>query len=246
MSKAEILIELVKRFPILYDFSHEDHKNSWKKNKIWDEIGKEINESGEEAKKKWKNLRDAFAKFIRTPPMRTTHTGRRGKKWMWADKMEAFRPFLPFATTASNVPEIESKNINVISQSTEENAPQSEEVVDEAGDSENVEVDNMEITVNTHFSDSLSVSEIPTITPTMDASGKQKPDRKRRSELSSVSELLQYFESKKKTEYDATESLFLAHAKTVKTFSRRRQAITKMKIAQLIMEQELLHLKELA
>ncbi|KAK7863491.1 hypothetical protein R5R35_010522 [Gryllus longicercus] len=45
MSKAERLIELVKRFPILYDLHHEDYKNSHKKNRIWDEIGKEINET---------------------------------------------------------------------------------------------------------------------------------------------------------------------------------------------------------
>ncbi|KAK7863492.1 hypothetical protein R5R35_010522 [Gryllus longicercus] len=245
MSKAERLIELVKRFPILYDLHHEDYKNSHKKNRIWDEIGKEINETGEEAKKKWKNLRDTFAKFSRSPQTRTTQTGRRGKKWMWADQMEAFRPFLPFATTASNVSEIESENINVISQS-DETTPQSTEVDCEVGSSEYVvEADNMEMTVNTLFPDSLPVSDIPTITP-MDGSKKQKPDRKRRSESSSsISEMLQFFETKKKTEYDATECLFLAHAKTVKTFSRRRQAITKMKIAQLIMEQELLHLEEL-
>lgn len=36
----------------------------------------------------------------------------------------------------------------------------------------------------------------------------------------------------------------LAHAQTIKIFHPKRQAITKMKIAQLIMEQELLQIEE--
>jgi len=36
----------------------------------------------------------------------------------------------------------------------------------------------------------------------------------------------------------------LAHAKTMRMFSAKRQIITKMKIAELIMQQELLNLEE--
>jgi hypothetical protein len=38
---------------------------------------------------------------------------------------------------------------------------------------------------------------------------------------------------------DATELLFLGYAKTLKTFTSRRQSITKMVIAQIFMEQEI-------
>ena len=43
---------------------------------------------------------------------------------------------------------------------------------------------------------------------------------------------------------DAIDLLFSAHARTVKTFSKRRQAIAKMKVSQVIMEQELKDLEE--
>ncbi|KAK7863926.1 hypothetical protein R5R35_012437 [Gryllus longicercus] len=257
MSKAEYLIELVRRFPVLYDLQHEDYKNTRKKDKIWDEIGKEINETGEEAKKKWKNLRDTFAKSMRSTQTKTGQAAKSSKKWVWADQMQAFLPYLAFATTASNVSEIDSENVNLNSHSTEENTSQSVEIVDEAAGAENVvETDNTEIAVNTRSSVISAdipprilqpVSDIPIGAPATDASRRQKLGRKRRSESPScVSEIIQYFESKKETECDATDCLFLAHAKTVKTFSRQRQAIIKMKIAQLIMEQELLHLEELA
>jgi len=42
---------------------------------------------------------------------------------------------------------------------------------------------------------------------------------------------------------DAIDLLFSAHARTVKTFSKKPQAIAKMKVSQVIMEQEL-HLEE--
>lgn len=43
---------------------------------------------------------------------------------------------------------------------------------------------------------------------------------------------------------DETEMLFLAHARSIKKLSNKNQAIVKMKIAKIIMEQELLDIEE--
>jgi len=43
---------------------------------------------------------------------------------------------------------------------------------------------------------------------------------------------------------DAIDLLFSAHARTLKTFSKNRQANAKMKVLQVIMEQELQNLEE--
>ncbi|KAF5283728.1 hypothetical protein FQA39_LY17225 [Lamprigera yunnana] len=81
----------------------------------------------------------------------------------------------------------------------------------------------------------------PTITkvPTREKKGKKVSQP-------SVGDIIKYYENKRKIEHDAIDCLFLANAKTIKTFSGRRLAITKMKIAQVIMEQELLHQDQLA
>lgn len=42
----EKLIEIVRKYPILYDLSHEDYKNIRKKDNVWDTIGEEIGEDG--------------------------------------------------------------------------------------------------------------------------------------------------------------------------------------------------------
>ncbi|XP_060656566.1 transcription factor Adf-1-like [Drosophila nasuta] len=84
----ERLIELVEKNKILYDSEHPEYKNNSKRNEIWDEIGLELEESGNEIKKKWKNLRDRFGKSLK-PSSRHA-----GKPWIWANKMEWLRPYM--------------------------------------------------------------------------------------------------------------------------------------------------------
>lgn len=42
----EILITLVSQYPLLYDLSVEDYRNTRKKDKTWSEIGVKLNISG--------------------------------------------------------------------------------------------------------------------------------------------------------------------------------------------------------
>lgn len=58
---------------------------------------------GDDMKKKWKNLRDTFAKYIKGTKTKTGQAVNNTKKWMWAEQMKAFRPFLAFAKTSTNI-----------------------------------------------------------------------------------------------------------------------------------------------
>lgn len=51
---------------------------------------------------------------------------------------------------------------------------------------------------------------------------------------------------KQKREFSSIELIFLGYAHTIETFLPKRQALTKYKIAELIMEQELLHHDEVS
>lgn len=42
----EQLMEYVYTYPVLYDLNHKDYKNIRKKDRIWEDIGKEMHESG--------------------------------------------------------------------------------------------------------------------------------------------------------------------------------------------------------
>uniref|UniRef100_A0A6P7GYP1 Uncharacterized protein LOC114348126 n=1 Tax=Diabrotica virgifera virgifera TaxID=50390 RepID=A0A6P7GYP1_DIAVI len=84
MVPTEKLIELVKKYPILYDLSHEDYKNIRKKDKIWDEIGQEMKECREELKRRWRSLRDSYVRYLRVIKTRTGQ-GAQNKTWQWAE-----------------------------------------------------------------------------------------------------------------------------------------------------------------
>nr|CAD7602458.1 unnamed protein product [Timema genevievae] len=110
-SVTEKLIEIVKLHAVIFDLSHPDYKNIRNKSKIWEEIGRSLGEDGDDMKKKWKNLRDSYAKHLRAEK---SHTGQppksidRYKTWPWAQQMAFFRPFLQFGSTNSNTSIVDS------------------------------------------------------------------------------------------------------------------------------------------
>ncbi|CAG9856307.1 unnamed protein product [Phyllotreta striolata] len=235
MSKTEAIIEFVKKYPILYDLKHDDYKNIRKKEKIWNEIGNELNENGEDIRKKWKNLRDTYAKYIRCT---NSKAGNTTKKWLWAEQMKPFRPYVAYPKTSSNISDINSTNSVLEETEIESNV----KFETELANFENLDIENLDIVENM---DPLETNQRVLNATQPAANNRTGKKRYNTTPLSSVGEMLKYFKNKKRIEYDATDCLLLAHAKTIKTFSGRRQAITKWKIAQVIMEQELLHQEEL-
>ncbi|XP_074041526.1 uncharacterized protein [Leptinotarsa decemlineata] len=106
MLSTEELIENVRVKPILYDLTNSEYKNIKKKDKIWDEIAESFEVTGEEIKKKWKNIRDSYSKYLRTEKTTTGQETKildRYKTWPWAQQVEFLRPSLAFAKTHSNV-----------------------------------------------------------------------------------------------------------------------------------------------
>lgn len=215
----------------------------------WQEIcEKNILVLGEQVKKKWKNLRDTYAKYVRRN--KTGQAANRAKKWIWADQMKAFDPYLTSAKTSSNVSDADSETNTESAEDLENRNIQSEHSENSlTDDAPNAEIQESQSQFTNEFPSPYSTP-VPTsdaITLTPEALIRERIGRKRNSDpSSSVSELIKYFESERKIEYDAIDHIFFAYAKTIRTFSGRRQAITKMKIAQVIMEQELLHQEELA
>lgn len=99
-------------------------------------------------------------------------------------------------------------------------------------------------TSTTSHSTNTSTASHPTNTTPINAA---KRNRKRNSgESNFVGDVIKYFENRKKTENDPIEYFFIAHAKTIKKFSIRRQAIIKTKITELITEHEILYEEEVA
>uniref|UniRef100_G3MKT2 MADF domain-containing protein n=1 Tax=Amblyomma maculatum TaxID=34609 RepID=G3MKT2_AMBMU len=60
---VEMLIDIIKEYPILYDKSHLNFKDVAYKEQIWDKIGRQMGVSGSLCQKKFKNLKDTFMKI---------------------------------------------------------------------------------------------------------------------------------------------------------------------------------------
>ncbi|KAF5296193.1 hypothetical protein FQA39_LY12647 [Lamprigera yunnana] len=62
----EQLIEVVKKYPFLFNKPERDYKNTVKKSKTWEEIVVKLHlTGGEDACKKWKSLRDRYARELK-------------------------------------------------------------------------------------------------------------------------------------------------------------------------------------
>nr|CAD7579787.1 unnamed protein product [Timema californicum] len=236
-SVTEKLIEIVKLHGVIFDLSHPDYKNIRNKSKIWEEIGRSLGEDGDDMKKKWKNLRDSYAKHLRAEK---SHIGQppksidRYKTWPWAQQMAFFRPFLQFGSTNSNISTVDS-------------------VLDSPDESEN---SREGLFVSKDRADEYGFLQQAVEMPTQPQPAQESPcrqapianNRKRKhheetlSQPSAVERVLAYLENKNVDQnfsYEDIDLIFLGYAKTIKKFSPRRQTIVKFKMAQLLMEEEL-------
>lgn len=144
--------------------------------------------------------------------------------------MQDFRPYLSFAKTSSNVSGITSL----------EHAPEEEYV---NAESEDNSADPTSIAEPSEINNQFDESQPPTSSPVAGPSRERSKKRKEETP-SSVEQVISYLQNKNNNKFDATECLFLAYAKNLKTFSGRRQVLAKLRIAQVMMEEELLNLQE--
>ncbi|XP_049943715.1 transcription factor Adf-1-like [Schistocerca serialis cubense] len=252
---TEKLIELVYRHPELYDKNHIDFRKLQKKQQLWKTVARQLgSRNGDQMKRKWKNLRDTYARYLRI----SSEEGSSTKRWIWSEKMEIFRPFVPLGSSSAEVtgPEPGSPSPETGAES-EDSAHEEEEAA--AQESElrsgcppthpqhemitcDLDVGTEAPTVPKPETDRLSFQEqLPASTEEVCV----PPGAKMRAATAPTepqAPVITYLESRAGT--DEIDSLFLAYATTVKKFSPRRQVMTKLKLAQLIAEEELAHLDE--
>lgn len=206
---SERIIEAVKRHTILYDMSHPDNKNLRKKDLVWSELGKELNLHVEVVKKKWKNIRDCYLKYLKS--LESYPSRRNYSNWQWAGQMEIFKPYFlarpKLQYGLSSEIEIKTENFDdIIYQEDESNDPDDPKSYHE-------------LFRKRKYDD---ISETLTIEPQL-----------------TIQEEPKFF-----NQMDAMDLIFLGYSKTVKLFSQRRQAMVKMKIAKILLDEELEHIDE--
>lgn len=190
--------------------------------------------SGENVKKKWKNLRDTYIKFLKTSKKKE-NLYKNYRNWQWADHMEEFKPYMPISkpeSSTSEQPVEEETSEHKFSHSIQlsDSAPESD--IEDPLAQETSKTDNDYEYTESHIRSTSSIIE----------------HKESKRSIDVVKEPVYSFDTivQKRQKFDLSplEMIFLGYARTIETFSPKRQAKTKLKIAQLIMEQELQHYEE--
>ncbi|CAH1984224.1 unnamed protein product [Acanthoscelides obtectus] len=214
----KILIEMIRRNPVLYDQSHANYKNVRIKDKIWNEIADTLGETdcGEEIKRRWKNLRDSFSKHVRSE---TAGSGKgkeakfldRYKSWPWAKHMEFLRPYLTRSDSTQSTPATDDSEL---------------------------------CPVWTEEDEFLSEPSSLNVPKKMEIEEDEEPLQESNSEIRTI---ISYLEERRRNarDVDDVDLLFQGYAKTVKKLAPKRQIMIKFKISQMLMEEELAELEEM-
>ncbi|XP_004522547.1 integrator complex subunit 6 homolog isoform X2 [Ceratitis capitata] len=85
-------IDIVKKYDVVYNTHNPDYKNVEVKMKVWSQIAEEIGLSVDASKRKWKNLRDSYTKYLRSFRV-GTKTSKKYQYWAHADHMDFLKPY---------------------------------------------------------------------------------------------------------------------------------------------------------
>lgn len=226
--------------------------------------------SGEEVKKKWRNLRDTYIKYLKNVK-RKNKTQQNFKRWQWAIQMSEFHQYIVNSSRANATSVLndedrtnEGKTTPEIFMELEDTELEEDPIADdeyneglECSSSQNATCFDDSEEKNSPFFKILQVNSIskpcsnvprnvPLNVPPLNPLKRKlisssKEDSAEPS--SSVDTLVENYQ-KKELKLDSVDLLFLAYANTVKSFSGKRQAIAKLKVAEVITEQEILHHEE--
>ncbi|KAF5306594.1 hypothetical protein FQR65_LT18532 [Abscondita terminalis] len=159
------------------------------------------------------------------------------KTWPWAQQMEAFRPFLNFAETESNIiaPAKSSRQTDNAEENGEKSVP-NHELVECVTHPSSDPTDNTQLLSSQSDQAQPSTEEISHHNTTTLLSRKRKTKTTTPSTQSSVDKVIAYLETAHKNVQgnDDIDLTFLGYAATVKKFNPRRQAVVKYQIAKII------------
>lgn len=169
-------------------------------------------------------------KYLKSIKPSTGQAKKNYKGWSWATHMERFKPFLAMAKTLTNVNPSGTEGNSEVSNSEFPSPEIGNDDRDQfSADTpmDQPELQQLNLSVESNCSTQPQAKKL-----------KQQPT------VSNVDKVVEYLQTKNKPPLDATDHLMLGYGKTIKSFSRKRQAEIKFKIAQLINQCELEQLEE--
>lgn len=184
-------------------------------------------------------MKDIFRKHIKANRFQCEEkNGKNYKNWKWAKLMEQFKPYLSYA---------KYENTTNHTNETYDGDTATTQVVfvnSDSNDSFSQFHTKIELVHSPEFVEASSSQLLPSIQESSESFNKSSNSNKR-STSPLERDFNDFVHKKRRFGLSPTETIFLGYAQTVETFSPKLQAMTKLKIAQVIMEQEMLHYEEI-
>ncbi|XP_069689134.1 uncharacterized protein [Periplaneta americana] len=98
----EMLIEQVRQYDELYNMASKKYTDNFHKDKIWAQIGRELNTTGPACKIRWISLRDQLRKALKKKMTRSGQAAEMNRKWKYEDCMSFIIPFFKERATHNN------------------------------------------------------------------------------------------------------------------------------------------------
>lgn len=172
-------------------------------------------------------------KYLRANKCSTGQAKKNYKGWQWSATMERFRPFVNFAQTASNVSRPGSQH------NPETTLQPASKPSDEQSDQQHQQqTDETEEMYDYEHSFSNDVEPALPLATDEDVR-KRKRKVERPSRMSNTEKAIEFLKSNRGEVMEDIDYVMLGYAKTIKKFSPRGQVLTKLKIAEIIANQEL-------
>nr|CAI5868405.1 unnamed protein product [Callosobruchus analis] len=99
----EQLIELVKRYPVLYDMNLAVYRDHTVRNNAWEEIAEQMNTHVEDIKNKWGKLRNCFTNALKRRRKKSGQAATNIVPWKFEKQMEFLLPHIEGRSTVTNL-----------------------------------------------------------------------------------------------------------------------------------------------
>ncbi|KAL5286788.1 hypothetical protein ACFFRR_008039 [Megaselia abdita] len=257
-------INIVKKHEEIYNITHPGYKNLESKSIAWKRISEEINLPIDTCKRKWKNLRDSYTKYLRS--FRTgTKTSRKYQYWAHAHHMDFLKPFQGPSRRSSSSNQYENQDNQMPKDEFECDLGYT--VLDKIS-IENVEEsicldEEIEPKVEIH-TENKKPEEVVTVEKLSPPAIEEKPQtnhklskpatktvsfkpNKFKNNVIQISNQYKHFDHSNNfstvirgnKDVDSLQLFFLSLAKTVSTMPKKKQALIKMKCMKIITDVEI-------
>ena len=99
---TEKFIDTAEQYSVLYDLRSKDYKNKMIKENAWSLVGSECNISAEDAKKKWKHMRDQFRRAKEKEKTKSRSAALSHKQWEWLESLRWLDDYCKFEKVSSS------------------------------------------------------------------------------------------------------------------------------------------------